>query len=263
MNYIFYIIIGFSIIFIATSLGSAIIFFVKNSVSEKMNTIFLGFAGGIMVAASIWSLILPAIDQSSNLGKLSFLPVVGGFLLGSLFLVILDKVIPHFHPQANIEEGPKTKNINKATKMFLAITIHNIPEGLAVGFSFGSAYLLNTEISYIAALGLAIGIAIQNIPEGAAISLPLQANLKNKPKAFAFGVLSGIVEPIAAVLGFFLASYISFAQPWFLSFAAGAMIFVVVEDIIPDSKIEENPHLGTWSFIIGFCLMMILDVALG
>ena len=256
MNYIFYIIIGFSIIFIATSLGSAIIFFVKNSVSEKMNTIFLGFAGGIMVAASIWSLILPAIDQSSNLGKLSFLPVVGGFLLGSLFLVILDKVIPHFHPQANIEEGPKTKNINKVTKMFLAITIHNIPEGLAVGFSFGSAYLLNTEISYIAALGLAIGIAIQNIPEGAAI-------LKNKPKAFAFGVLSGIVEPIAAVLGFFLASYISFAQPWFLSFAAGAMIFVVVEDIIPDSKIEENPHLGTWSFIIGFCLMMILDVALG
>ena len=177
MNYIFYIIIGFSIIFIATSLGSAIIFFVKNSVSEKMNTIFLGFAGGIMVAASIWSLILPAIDQSSNLGKLSFLPVVCGFLLGSLFLVILDKVIPHFHPQANIEEGPKTKNINKVTKMFLAITIHNIPEGLAVGFSFGSAYLLNTEISYIAALGLAIGIAIQNIPEGAAISLPLQANL--------------------------------------------------------------------------------------
>lgn len=263
MSHLLLIILGFSIIFIATTLGAATIYLFKNNISQKINTLFLGFAGGIMVAASIWSLIIPSISQSEeNMGKLSFIPAAIGIILGGLFLVVLDKIIPHFHKGTNEEEGPHVK-IDKSIKLFLAVTIHNIPEGLAVGFAFGSASLINTDASYISALGLAIGIAIQNFPEGAAVSLPLEEIMHNKNKSFLFGMGSGAVEPVAAIIGFFLAKYLTFLQPWLLSFAAGAMLFVVAEDLIPDAKIEKNPHLGTWGFIIGFVLMMVLDVALG
>lgn len=254
--------LGFCIVFLSTALGASLVYFFKNDISLKINTLFLGFASGIMIAASIWSLLLPAIEQSSNFGKLDFLPAAIGFLLGGIFLVLLDKIVPHFHSGTNEEEGPHTA-LKKSTKLFLAVTIHNIPEGLAVGFAFGAAAVLGDTASYIAALGLAIGIAIQNFPEGAAVALPMKGATGSRNKAFIYGAGSGIVEPIFAVIGYFLAAYISVLQPWLLAFAAGAMIFVVAEDLIPDAKLNEHPHLGTWGVMAGFVVMMILDVALG
>lgn len=190
------------------------------------------------------------------------MPAATGFVAGGLFLVLLDKIVPHFHSGTNEDEGPQT-SLNKPVKMFLAVTIHNIPEGLAVGFAFGAAGALGTDAAYVSALGLALGIAIQNFPEGAAVSLPLKQATGSRGKAFAFGVGSGTVEPVSAVLGYFLAAYLTAAQPWLLAFAAGAMIFVVAEDLIPDAKLDAHPHLGTWGVMIGFVLMMVLDVALG
>ena len=255
-------IIGMSIIFVATAAGAALVYLFKNEVSPKINTVLLGFAGGIMIAASIWSLLLPAMEQSADWGKFRFVPALVGFLLGGLFMVLVDKLVPHHHVGTEEEEGLKS-NLSKPTKMFLAMTIHNVPEGLAVGFAFGGAALIGTQAAYLAALGLAIGIAIQNFPEGAAVSLPMASLLGNKHKAFAYGAFSGAVEPIAAIIGFFLASVLSAAMPWLLSFAAGAMIFVVVEDLIPDAHLAEHPHLGTWGIMAGFATMMVLDVALG
>ena len=255
-------ILGFSVIFIATTLGSSLVFFFKNDISDKTNTLFLGFAAGIMIAASVWSLLLPAIEQSAYLNGLAFMPAAVGFLLGGGFLVLLDKVVPHFHRGNELEEGPKS-SLNRSAKMFLAITIHNIPEGLAVGFAFGAASMLATTEAALAALGLAIGIAVQNFPEGAAVSLPLKKSTGSNRKAFLFGTASGAVEPIAAVVGFLLAATLTAIQPYLLSFAAGAMIFVVAEDLIPDAKLGENSHLGTWAIMIGFTVMMVLDVALG
>ncbi len=262
MTTIGYTILGFSIIFVATTLGAAVVFLFKKDISEKLNTIFLGFAAGIMIAASIWSLLIPSIEGASDLGKFSFVPAAVGFVAGGLFLVLLDKVIPHFHVGIEQDEGPVT-SLKKPIKMFLAITIHNIPEGLAVGFAFGTARIIGTEAAMIYALGLAIGIAVQNFPEGAAVSLPLKNATGSKLKSFLFGMGSGAVEPIAAIIGYFLAAYLIAAQPWLLSFAAGAMMFVVAEDLIPDSKLSEHSHIGTWGVMIGFVVMMVLDVALG
>ncbi|MBP5308832.1 MAG: ZIP family metal transporter [Clostridia bacterium] len=253
---------GFSVIFLATTLGAALIFFFRREISDKLNTLFLGFAAGIMIAASVWSLLIPSIEGSESYGRWSFLPAVIGLILGGLFLVVLDKAVPHFHSGINQEEGPNVA-IRKPIKMFLAMTIHNVPEGLAVGFAFGAAAFTGTREATISALGLSIGIAIQNFPEGAAVALPLKRATGSSVKAFLFGAGSGAVEPVAAVAGYFMASALYSWQPWLLAFAAGAMIFVVAEDLIPDAKLNDNPHLGTWGVMAGFAVMMALDVALG
>lgn len=256
-------ILGFSIIFVMTTLGSSVIFFFKKEISHRANALFLGFAAGIMVAASVWSLLIPAIEVSAeSFEKFPWLPAAVGFVVGGLFLVSLDKVIPHFHSGTNQEEGPSS-HFSKSIKLFLAVTIHNIPEGLAVGFAFGAASVAGDHAAYVSALGLAIGIAIQNFPEGAAVSLPMKQVSGSRTKAFLFGTGSGIVEPLAAVAGYFLSSHIVALQPWFMAFAAGAMIFVVAEDLIPDANLSDYPHLGTWGVMAGFVIMMILDVSLG
>lgn len=255
-------VIGFTVIFASTTLGASTVFIFKKSISQKTNTLFLGFAAGVMIAASVWSLLLPALDGASDWGSWSFVPALIGFLAGGVSLVILDKVIPHFHSGTGEEEGPRT-SLQKSVKMFLAVTIHNIPEGLAVGFAFGAAAVTGTDAAFIAAIGLAVGMAIQNLPEGAAVALPMRQATGSRGKAFLYGTLSGAVEPIAAVIGYFLASMLVAAQPWFLAFAAGAMMFVVAEDLIPDAKMSEHPHIGTFAVMIGFALMMVLDVALG
>lgn len=262
MSGIWYIVIGISIIFVMSTAGSALVFAFRKEVSSKANTVFLGFASGIMLAASVWSLLLPSIEGASSYGGFSFVPAAVGIVLGGLFLVLLDNVIPHMHSGTGEEEGLKSP-LKKSTKMFLAVTMHNIPEGLAVGFAFGAATALGETAGYIAALGLAIGIGIQNFPEGAAVSLPMRNATGSRGKAFLYGMASGAVEPLFAVFGVLLASVATAIQPWLLAFSAGAMIFVVVEDLIPDAKLTENPHLGTWAIIIGFILMMTLDVALG
>lgn len=259
------IIFGVSFIFIMTTAGSALIYLFRNGISEKLNTIFLGFAAGIMIAASIWSLLIPSIKQSDFLGNLAFLPATLGFLLGGLFLFGIDKIVPHFHNDSKQEEGVKNK-LSRSTKLFLAIAIHNVPEGLAVGFAFGVALATQgtvQAVSFASALGLAIGIGLQNFPEGAAVSLPMAEELGSRNKAFAYGVFSGIIEPIAALVGIILASSLTTLMPWFLSFAAGAMMYVVAEELIPGAHLSEDSHWGTWGVMVGFVIMMILDVALG
>lgn len=262
MNTTLITIIGFTIIFAMTTLGASVVYLFKKDISHRANAIFLGFAAGIMIAASVWSLIIPSIEQSkASYGSLAWLPSAIGIIIGGLFLVFLDKVVPHFHIQTNEEEGPNI-NMHKTTKLFLAITIHNIPEGLAVGFAFGGAAVIGTDAAFISALGLAIGIAIQNFPEGAAVSLPMNTLIKNKNKSFLFGMASGAVEPVCAILGYFMASQIIGIQHWLLAFSAGAMLFVVAEDLIPSANLNENTHWGTWGILLGFVLMMILDIAL-
>ena len=242
---------------ISTSLGSALVFFLSGDLSEKKETLFLGFASGVMIAASIWSLLIPALEYSESLGKLSFLPPSIGFLLGALFLVLIDHIVPHLHLNGD-EEGPQTR-LGRNTRLFLAMTIHNFPEGLGVGFALGAA--LSDGGSYSPALTLALAMAIQNMPEGAAISLPMRKE-NGKLKAFLFGSLSAVVEPISALLGMMLSSLFLGLSPYMLSFSAGAMIFVVAEDLIPESKMEEHPHQGALALIFGFLVMMILDVML-
>lgn len=255
-------VLGFGLIFLSTTLGASLVFFFKKDISEKANTLFLGFAAGIMIAASVWSLLIPAIEGAEDWGTWSFVPAAVGFLAGGVFLVVLDKAVPHFHSGTDEEEGPRSA-LAKPVKMFLAVTIHNIPEGLAVGFAFGAAAALGTDAAFVSALGLAIGIAVQNFPEGAAVSLPMKQSAGGRRKAFLYGTGSGAAEPVAAVAGYFLAAFLTAAQPWLLAFAAGAMIFVVAEDLIPDAKLASHPHLGTWGVMAGFVVMMILDVALG
>ena len=255
-------VIGFTIIFLATALGSGLVFLLKKDISEKANAIFLGFAAGIMTAASVWSLLIPSLEGASSWGVWSFVPAAVGFVVGGLFLILLDKLIPHSHWGIDKEEGPVV-SLHKPMKMFLAVTIHNIPEGLSVGFAFGAAAVMATNDALFGALGLAIGIAVQNFPEGAAVALPLAKALGSKKKAFLYGAMSGIVEPASALAGYFLASVLTVAQPWLLAFSAGAMIFVVAEDLIPDAKIDGHSHLGTWGIMAGFVIMMVLDVALG
>ncbi len=259
------VVLGFSLIFLFTCAGSATVYLFKGEISPKLNTLFLGFAAGVMIAATIWSLLLPSMEGAMEIFDnkyLSVVPAAAGFIIGGLFLVFLDKVIPHFHPGTDKEEGRRS-NFQKTTKLFLAVTIHNIPEGIAAGVAFGAAASLGDQASYLSALGLAIGLGIQNFPEGASVALPMKNLTGSKHKAFLLGSFSGIVEPIFAVLGFYLAAYVSVLQPWLLAFAGGAMIFVVAEDLIPDAKLAEHPHLGTWGVMVGFVVMMVLDVVLG
>ena len=255
-------VLGFSIIFVATTLGAALVFFFKREISNGLNSLFLGFASGIMIAASIWSLLLPSIEGAEDYGIWSFIPATVGFMVGGAFLVILDKLTPDI-VQSRGWNDEKVAELKKPIRTFLAMTIHNIPEGLAVGFAFGAAAVIGTQSAALSALGLAAGIAIQNFPEGAAVSLPLKKVTGSRSKAFLFGMGSGAVEPVAAVLGYFMASSLIKAQPWLLAFAAGAMTFVVAEDLIPDAKLKSGSHIGTWGVMIGFAVMMALDVALG
>lgn len=253
---------GLLIPFVGTSAGAACVFFMKDKLGDKVQKGLTGFASGVMVAASIWSLIIPAIEQSQNLGKLSFLPSATGFTLGIFFLLILDSVIPHLHLNTDKAEGIKSK-LKKTTMMVLAVTLHNIPEGMAVGVVYAGLLSQNTAITAGGALALAIGIAIQNFPEGAIISLPLCAQGKSRGKAFLSGILSGAVEPVGALLTIFAASLVVPAMPYLLSFAAGAMIYVVVEELIPEMSSGEHSNIGVVMFSVGFVLMMALDVALG
>lgn len=253
---------GILIPFLGTSLGAACVFFMKKNMGISVQRALTGFAGGVMVAASVWSLLIPALDQSAAMGKWSFVPAAIGFWIGILFLLLLDHLIPHLHQNAQQAEGPKTK-LQRTTMLVLAVTLHNIPEGMAVGVVYAGYRSDNVEISLMAALALSLGIAIQNFPEGAIISMPLRSEGMSKSKSFWYGVLSGIVEPIGAILTILAADLIVPALPYFLSFAAGAMIYVVVEELIPEMSEGDHSNLGTMFFAVGFTVMMILDVALG
>ena len=253
---------GILIPFLGTSLGAACVFFMKHDMSERLSRILTGFAAGVMVAASIWSLLIPAMDQSEEMGKFAFVPAVAGFWGGILFLLLLDHIIPHLHRYSVSAEGPKSR-LQRTTMMVLAVTLHNIPEGMAVGVVYAGYLAGNAKITVAAAMALSLGIAIQNFPEGAIISMPLRAEGMKVSKAFAGGVLSGIVEPVGAVLTILAAGYIVPALPYLLSFAAGAMIYVVVEELIPEMSQGEHSDLGTIFFAVGFTVMMALDVALG
>ena len=256
---VFYVIM---IPFLGTCAGAACVFFMKKSMGETLQKILTGFAAGVMVAASVWSLLIPSLEHAESMGKWSFIPTVVGFWLGILFLLLLDHVIPHLHMGSQQAEGPKTK-LQKTTMLVLAVTLHNLPEGMAVGVVYAGYLTGNGNITAMGALALAIGIAIQNFPEGAIISMPLCAEGVGKRKAFLGGVMSGIVEPIGALLTILLAGCVVPALPYFLSFAAGAMIYVVVEELIPEMSEGEHSNIGTVFFAVGFSLMMILDVALG
>lgn len=253
---------GIMIPFIGTALGAGCVFLMKKSLSDEVQRALNGFASGVMVAASIWSLIIPAIEQSENLGKFSFFPAVIGFWAGVLFLLLLDHVIPHLHQNGTQAEGPKS-HLQKTTMMLLAVTLHNIPEGMAVGVVYAGYLSGNAEISAAGALALSLGIAIQNFPEGAIISMPLRAEGMKKSKAFMSGTLSGIVEPVGAALTVLAAHFILPALPYLLSFAAGAMLYVVVEELIPEMSQGKHSNIGTLFFAAGFSVMMMLDVALG
>lgn len=253
---------GILIPFLGTSLGAACVFFMKHDMSERLSRILTGFAAGVMVAASIWSLLIPAMEQSEEMGKFAFIPAVAGFWGGILFLLLLDHIIPHLHRYSVSAEGPKSR-LQRTTMMVLAVTLHNIPEGMAVGVVYAGYLAGNAKITVAAAMALSIGIAIQNFPEGAIISMPLRAEGMKVSKAFAGGVLSGIVEPVGAMLTILAAGYIVPALPYLLSFAAGAMIYVVVEELIPEMSQGEHSDLGTIFLAVGFTVMMSLDVALG
>ncbi|MCR5293089.1 MAG: ZIP family metal transporter [Eubacterium sp.] len=256
------IIIGLMVPFLGTALGSACVFLMKNKMSRQLERALMGFASGVMVAASIWSLIVPAMEQSQNMGRLSFVPAFFGFWAGIIFLLLLDSVIPHLHMNSDKAEGPKSK-LAKMTMMVLAVTLHNIPEGMAVGVVYAAFMSGNSKISAGAALALSVGIAIQNFPEGAIISMPLAAEGRSKKKAFVYGVLSGAVEPVFGFLTIIAVGLIVPAMPYLLSFAAGAMLYVVVEELIPEMSEGEHSNIGVVLFAVGFSLMMALDVALG
>jgi len=237
------------------------VFFMKKDMSRLLQRSLTGFAAGVMVAASIWSLLVPAIEQSAGMGRWSFIPAAVGFWIGILFLLMMDHLIPHLHQYSDMPEGPGSR-LRKTTMLVLAVTIHNIPEGMAVGVVYAGWLEGNSQISLAGALALSIGIAIQNFPEGAIISMPLRAEGEAKGKAFAGGVLSGAVEPAGALLTIWMASLIVPALPYLLSFAAGAMLYVVVEELIPEMSEGEHSNAGTLFFAVGFTVMMILDVAL-
>ena len=256
------VVMGLMIPFLGTTLGAACVFFMKKDINDKVQRALTGFAAGVMVAASIWSLLIPALEQSAAMGRLSFVPSVIGFWFGILFLLLLDHIIPHLHRKSEKAEGPKSK-LQRTTMLVLAVTLHNIPEGMAVGVVYAGYLMGNGDITAMGALALALGIAIQNLPEGAIISMPLRSEGMNKGKAFICGVLSGVVEPIGALLTVAAAGIIVPVLPYLLSFAAGAMIYVVVEELIPEMSEGTHSNVGTLLFAVGFTVMMMLDVALG
>ncbi len=254
---------GTGFAWLMTSLGAAVVFLFRKEMKESFNKLFLGFAAGVMIAASVWSLLIPAIEQAEENGNIGWVPAAGGFVLGAAFLLLMDKLIPHLHIGEKVPEGPRS-SWQKTTLMVLAVTLHNIPEGMAMGLTYANAGLSGgSATSYAAAFALALGIGIQNFPEGAAISLPLKKEGTSSIKAFLCGSLSGIVEPIAGVITVMLAQVLLPYMPWLLSFAAGAMLYVVVEELIPEAHLGEHSHLGTLGVMAGFLVMMILDVALG
>ncbi|MDY5940955.1 MAG: ZIP family metal transporter [Eubacteriales bacterium] len=259
LSYAFY---GIMIPFLGTLFGSACVFFLKKSMSDRLQRCLSGFAAGVMVAASVWSLLIPALEQADSLGKWSFVPAAAGFWAGILFLLLLDHWIPHLHRNAEQAEGPKSR-LQKTTMLVLAVTLHNIPEGMAVGVVYAGYLTGNSTISAMGALALSLGIAIQNFPEGAIISMPLRAEGIKKSKAFFQGAASGFVEPIGALITIAAASFVVPALPFLLSFAAGAMLYVVVEELIPEMSAGSHSNVGTVFFAVGFSVMMILDVALG
>ncbi len=254
------IIMGLLIPFVGTTLGSACVFFMRKKMNSLVQKVLLGFASGVMIAASVWSLLIPAIDMSDSLGKFAFMPAAVGFLLGMGFLLLLDHTIPHMHLD-NKPEG-KVSQLKKSTMLVLAVTLHNIPEGMAVGVVFAGVMLGNSEVSMMGAIALSIGIAIQNFPEGAIISMPLRSEGVSKRKSFLYGMGSGIVEPIAALVTILLSELVVPILPYLLAFAAGAMAYVVVEELIPEASEGEHSNIATIGFAVGFVVMMVLDVAL-
>ena len=256
------VIYGLLLPFTGTSLGAACVFFLKKGLGDRVQRGLTGFASGVMVAASIWSLLIPAMEQSAGAGNWAFLPAVIGFWAGVLFLLGLDHLIPHLHQRSQQAEGPRTR-LGRSTMMVLAVTLHNIPEGMAVGVVYAGFLAGDGQITMTAALALSLGIAIQNFPEGAIISMPLRSEGMGKARAFAGGVLSGAVEPLGALLTILAAGLVVPALPYLLSFAAGAMLYVVVEELIPEMSQGEHSNVGTLAFALGFTLMMTLDVALG
>lgn len=254
--------LGLVIPFIGTTLGAAMVFLMKKEMNKKVEKILLGFASGVMIAASVWSLLIPSIEMAETQRKVAWIPAAIGFLLGIVFLLVLDSVVPHMHLESENPEGMKSK-LKKTTMMVFAVTLHNIPEGMAVGVTFAGALAQNAGITMAGAFALAVGIAIQNFPEGAIISMPLKSEGVSKPRAFLYGTLSGIVEPIGALITILLTNAVVPILPYLLSFAAGAMIYVVVEELIPESQAGEHSNIGTIGVAIGFIIMMILDVALG
>ena len=253
---------GLMIPFVGTALGSACVFFMGKHLSDMVQRALTGFAAGVMVAASIWSLLVPAMEQSAHLGQWAFVPAVVGFWLGVLFLLLLDHIIPHLHRNSPQAEGPHT-NLGKSTMLTLAVALHNLPEGMAVGAVYAGLLTGTQGISLAGALALSLGIAIQNFPEGVIISMPLRAGGMSKPRSFVYGVLSGAVEPLGAILTIALAWVLVPILPYALSFAAGAMMYVVVEELIPEMSTGKHSNVGTVCFAVGFTLMMALDVALG
>ena len=248
--------------FLGTCFGAACVFFMRDSLHPLIQRTLTGFAAGVMVAASVWSLLVPAMEQAESMGRWAFLPAVIGFWLGVLFLLVLDRTIPHLHQNSSQPEGPHTR-LKRTTMLVLAVTLHNIPEGMAVGVVLAGWIAGNSGITAAGTLALSIGIALQNFPEGAIISMPLRAEGMGKGRAFLYGVLSGIVEPLAAILTMLAAGLVLPALPYLLSFAAGAMIYVVVEELIPEASAGEHSNLGTLFFAAGFSIMLALDVALG
>lgn len=255
------VVVGLGIPFLGTALGAACVFLLQGEMNATVRKTMLGFAAGVMVAASVWSLLIPAMDLSEGMGKLAFIPAAAGFLLGILFLLVLDRVVPHLHLDSEEQEGVKS-NWKKSTMLILAVTLHNIPEGASVGIVLAGAMAGGSPITMAGALALSVGIAIQNFPEGAIISLPLKEEL-GKGKAFLMGTMSGAVEPVAAVVTLLLAEQMTPFIPYTLAFAAGAMLYVVVEELIPESAEGAHSNMGTLGFAAGFVIMMILDVALG
>ena len=253
---------GIMIPFLGTALGASFVFFLKKEMNEFVRKTLLGFASGVMVAASVWSLLIPAMEMSEHMGKLAFIPAAAGFLGGMLFLLIMDKVIPHLHLDSDCPEGPRCA-LSKTSMLLFAVTLHNIPEGMAVGVVLAGMQNSDTGITMMSALALSIGIAIQNIPEGAIISMPLKGTGISRGRAFVAGVLSGAVDRVGALLTVWLASYIEPVLPYLLAFAAGAMLYVVVEELIPESAEGDHTNVATLGFAAGFVVMMILDVALG
>ena len=257
--------IGLIIPFLGTALGSACVFLLKDKLNETLEKSLLGFASGVMVAASVWSLIIPSIDMSENMGRLAFVPAAVGIALGVVFLLGMDRIIPHLHNGREEPEGGKEagKSLKKTTLLTLAVTLHNIPEGMAVGVVFAGMMSGEGNITMAAAFALTIGIAIQNFPEGAIISLPLKSAGQSKRKGFLYGALSGVVEPVAAAITIMLTSFVEPVLPYLLCFAAGAMLYVVVEELLPEASGGEKDDITTIGFAVGFVVMMVLDVALG
>lgn len=270
MKYVF----GILVPFIGTTLGSACVLGMKKQISPRVQQTLLGAASGVMIAASVWSLLIPSIDMSGGMGTLSFIPAAVGFLLGMAMLIVIDKIVPYFCLLPEHSECEKCKTefwrkkkaknpLSKTGMLIMAVTIHNVPEGMAVGVVFAGVLNNNSTVTFAGAFALALGIAIQNFPEGAIISMPLKADGKSKGKSFLYGTLSGIVEPVASVVTILLAEIVEPVLPYFLSFAAGAMLYVVIEELVPEAKQEDKTKLGTIGFTIGFLIMMILDVTLG